>query len=107
MFRSYKLNIDSLLQEGKNELIILFESPIKKVESSYDSLTYRLPADNDRNEKQTSVFTRKAPYHYGWDWSPRYVTMGIWRPASIQLWDNYKIQDNRIHQFDISDEKAM
>ena len=27
------------------------------------------------------MWARKAPYHYGWDWGPRFVTSGIWRPA--------------------------
>jgi beta-mannosidase len=29
-------------------------------------------------------FSRKAAYHYGWDWGPRLVTAGIWKPIKIR-----------------------
>ena len=28
------------------------------------------------------VLTRKAAYQYGWDWAPRFVTSGVWRPVA-------------------------
>lgn len=107
MFRSYTIDVDSFLIEGENELKIVFESPIQKAIPLYDSLPYRLPADNDRNDKQTSVFTRKAPYQYGWDWGPRYVTMGIWRPISLNFWTEFKVTENRLHQIHLSDAEAI
>lgn len=106
MFRTYKIDISSVLLLGKNSIEILFESPIQKAIPLYDSLSYRLPADNDRNEKQTSVFTRKAPYQYGWDWAPRYVTMGIWRPVSIQFWGEFKANENRLQQIELTDSEV-
>ena len=33
------------------------------------------------------MWARKAPYHYGWDWGPRFVTSGIWRPVALEAWD--------------------
>jgi beta-mannosidase len=107
MFQSHKISIDKLLKTGENKLEILFESPVKKAIPIHDSLTYRLPADNDRNDKQTSVFTRKAPYQYGWDWGPRYVTMGIWRPVYIQYWKGIEVQENRLYQKALSDSLAL
>lgn len=32
-------------------------------------------------------FSRKASYHYGWDWGPRLVTCGIWKPIKIRAYD--------------------
>ena len=58
-------------------------------------LNYQLPAPNDQGEK-TSPFTRKAPYHYGWDWGPRFVTSGIWRPVSLEAWDHARVNDLQI-----------
>ncbi len=107
MFRTYKIEIDSFLNEGENELKILFESPVQKAIPLFDALPYRLPADNDRNEKQTSVFTRKASFQYGWDWGPRFVTMGIWRPVYIKFWTDFNIIENRIFQKELSDSLAI
>ena len=56
-----------------------------------DHLNYRLPADNDQAGK-TSPFTRKAPYHYGWDWGPCFVTSGIWKQVFICGWDSWYVK---------------
>ena len=51
------------------------------------ALPYILPSIstlNTGNEENvaTAPYTRKAPYHYGWDWGPRYLTIGIWKRIS-------------------------
>ena len=77
MFHQWSAEIKDLIKEGLNELIIQFRSPLKEVAEKMKSLDYTLPADNDQAGK-TSPHTRKAPYHYGWDWGPCLVTSGIW-----------------------------
>ncbi len=44
------------------------------------------------------MWARKAPYHYGWDWGPRFVTSGIWRPVTLETWDQARIDDVQIFQ---------
>src|SRR5207253_7522514 len=53
-----------------------------------------------------SMFTRKAPYHYGWDWGPRFVTSGIWRPAAIEAWDEARLEDVQVTQRALDDARA-
>jgi len=53
-------------------------------------MSYQLPASNDQGEK-TSPHTRKAPYQFGWDWGPRFVTSGIWRPIYLEGWDHARV----------------
>jgi beta-mannosidase len=45
-----------------------------------------------------SMWARKAPYHYGWDWGPRFVTSGIWRPVAIEAWTVARIDDVQVFQ---------
>ncbi len=57
------------------------------------ALPYILPSvstANEGNEENvaTAPYTRKAPYQYGWDWGPRYVTIGIWKPVCLETWDS-------------------
>jgi beta-mannosidase len=54
----------------------------------------------------TDPFTRKAPYHYGWDWGPRFVTEGIWRPVRLESWDGVRIRDFHIAQPSVSKNAA-
>ena len=83
MFIEWKVDIKPYAQSGDNTLTILFESAyLRGVELA--KLYPKLPADNDKGvDYKTSVFTRKAPYHFGWDWGPRFVTAGIWKPIFI------------------------
>ena len=32
---------------------------------------------------QNFSFTRKPAYQYGWDWGPRILTVGIWKPVNL------------------------
>lgn len=95
MFRTWRIDAKQALKAGDNTLRILFRSPINEILPVMAKLKYELPASNDQGEK-TSPFTRKAPYHYGWDWGPRFVTSGVWRPVSLEAWDNARVNDLQI-----------
>jgi beta-mannosidase len=107
MFKQWKLDVKSQLKMGTNILRVYFHSPIKKGEELYNSLPFRVPAsDNDQASPKVSVFTRKAGYHYGWDWGPRLVTSGIWRPVYIKTFNNAAINDLFIKQDKLTKEQA-
>ena len=101
MHRTYIVNVKEYLLKGANVLRIVLESPIKKGLELYDALDYVLPVSaNDQAEtgevpggKRINVHTRKAAYHYGWDWGPRLVTSGIWRTITMRSWDDFRICD--------------
>src|SRR6267142_4677285 len=95
MFRTWRVDAKRLAKAGANTLRIRFRSPINEVLPLMARMNYELPASNDQGEK-TSPHTRKAPYQYGWDWGPRFVTSGIWRPVSLEAWDNTRLADLHI-----------
>jgi beta-mannosidase len=95
MFRSWEASCGNLLKEGENELRILFKSPIRIGMEKLSKQGFLIPVQNEQapKGKQSSVFTRKAAYHYGWDWGPRLVTSGIWQPIYLKAWSNAQIKD--------------
>src|SRR6185369_2870690 len=95
MFRTWRADAKRLLKAGANTLRIRFRSPINEVLPWMAKMSYQLPAGNDQGEK-TSPYTRKAPYQFGWDWGPRFVTSGIWRPVYIEAWDEARVEDLHI-----------
>jgi beta-mannosidase len=95
MFRTWRVDAKQALKPGDNTLRLLFRSPVKEILPMMAKLAFQLPAPNDQGEK-TSPYTRKAPYHYGWDWGPRFVTSGIWRPVSLEAWDHARVNDLQI-----------
>lgn len=112
MFRRWAAEIKPLLRERGNVLRVYFHSPIKKALPLYDALPYHYEAWNDQAanggliDKKLSPFTRKAGYHYGWDWGPRLVTSGIWRPVELQGWNDLRIEDVFHHQVNVTSERA-
>lgn len=112
MFRSWSVNVKRFLVEGENELHLYFQSPVRKGLSEQKSFGMRLPASNDQSEigglgpNKVSVFTRKAGYHYGWDWGPRFVTSGIWRPVELRAWNRFDVRDVFVHQKRVSSDLA-
>ena len=106
MFIGKTVDIKKNIIKGNNELLVKFKSPIKVGIEKHDKLGYNLPENaNDLSEigkvaenKKVGVFSRKAPYSFGWDWGPRLVTSGIWRPVNLNFWNNFKIKDLHITQ---------
>ncbi len=106
MFRTWRAEVKKLLRKKGNVLTVLFRSPLEVNRKRAEHEPYVLPADNDRGKLKVSVFTRKAPYQFGWDWGPRFVTCGIWRPVFWEAWDEAKINDFQIFQQKVSKSKA-
>ncbi|MEO9872026.1 beta-mannosidase [Ekhidna sp.] len=114
MFRTYKIDVKSLLKSRDNLLVVTLESPIKKGIEKYDALGFTIPVSNNdlaeigqvEENKQVSIFTRKAGYHFGWDWGPRLVSSGIWRPVRLRTWNNHKIKDLFIQQKSLNEQSA-
>ena len=114
MFREWRADVKKLLNQGENELHIVFRSPIVEGIKKYDAQGYVIPvSDNDlakigqvEGEKKVSIYTRKAGYHFGWDWGPRLVTSGIWRPVTLNAWDEAKIENLQIVQNSVDENKA-
>lgn len=112
MFRTWKLDVTGKLKAGDNKLNIRFYSPITKGIEKLEEYGLALPADNDYSQYggmgkvRVSVFTRKAPYHYGWDWGPRLVPSGIWRPVELEGWSNAKVEDVFIKQPSVTAKQA-
>lgn len=106
MFVGHTVNVREVLHEGVNRLHILFRSPITKTLPQFHSNGFNYPAANDHHEKHLSVFTRKAPYSYGWDWGIRMVTMGIWRPIKLKLFNLVTVNDYYVEQVYLSEKQA-
>lgn len=96
MFRTWKVNVKNLLKTGKNDLRIVFNAAVKIGKEEAKKLPYTLPSDE-------RIFTRKAQYQYGWDWGPRFVTAGIYKPITLCFWNDATIENIKYDQDVLSD----
>ncbi|MBW6496866.1 MAG: glycoside hydrolase family 2 protein [Bacteroidales bacterium] len=109
MFRAWEVDVKNEIKSGENELLIYFHSPVKRGLEKLQQLDYLLPAENEQapEGERTNIFSRKAPFHYGWDWGPRLVTSGIWRPVTLKAWSNARITDPYLATDSINDHFAF
>jgi beta-galactosidase/beta-glucuronidase len=115
MFRGWRAEVKPLLKASGNRLLIHFRSPLNEVADLPKKYGYNLFAINDEQAigyvgdkgPVLSPYTRKVPYHYGWDWGPRSVGAGIWQPVQLEGWDAAKITDFHVVQRQLSAQAAQ
>ena len=100
MFRTWHTSVKDKLQIGENHIKISFKSASNYGKDEAKKLPYTLPGDE-------KVFTRKAQYQYGWDWGPRFVTCGIYKPIKLHFWNEVKIEHVKYSQIELTDTKAV
>ncbi len=105
MFREWRSDVKTLLLPGENVLRVEFLSAYSEGLKIAKESEILMVGYNDKGDVKTSVYTRKAPYHYGWDWGPRYVTCGIFRPVTIEGWSDAKIEN--IHYIEKSQSREL
>lgn len=113
MHREWRCDVRGILKEGDNLLEVYFKSPIKINVPKFDALPYRHNTGPDHSQmgglfdKTISPFARTAGFEYGWDWGPRLVTFGIWRPVSLETWSGTRISDVWYIQKDVTKARAQ
>ena len=110
--RRWRVDAKAALKPGRNELIVRFASPIRTLQPMVLAEPNPLPGEYDSafgdepKGKQTSPYIRKPKYHYSWDWAPRLVNIGLWRPVRLEAWDEARIHGFRVDQEAINDAEA-
>lgn len=99
MFRTWNIPVKGLLKQKNNRLEIIFEPVNPRIKAAAAKLAYSLPGG-------ANVFIRKAQYQFGWDWGPRLVTYGIWKPVKLICWNVNRIEQVQVIQQSLSDEWA-
>ncbi|KAI9824629.1 MAG: hypothetical protein M1832_001719 [Thelocarpon impressellum] len=84
MFTPERVDVTKhLAGDGVNELVITFESAFlrgKEIQESHPEHRWLC-----WNGHPSRVAVRKAQYHWGWDWGPKLMTCGPWRPVSLEV----------------------
>ncbi len=112
MFRTWHADITHLTHVGDNHLRVRLNSPIRIDLPKWQQFPNQYHASSDQSEngglldRRLSPFIRKAGYHYGWDWGPRIVTLGIWRPVVFTAWNDLIIRDVFVEQTKVTRKQA-
>jgi beta-mannosidase len=100
MFRTWQTDVKKWLKPTGNVLHVYIESPVNKPKPEWDALGYTLPGG-------IRTMTRKAQYHYGWDWGPKLTGCGIYKKPELVGWNDFIIDDFRVTMREYTPEKAI
>jgi beta-mannosidase len=99
MFRKWTVDVSFLERKKDHQLKVVFKNVFDKEQDKINELGYELPGGN-------RVHTRKAGFHYGWDWGAKITTLGIWKEVEINAWNDATIREFDIFQKELSDNYA-
>lgn len=83
MFRQWRFPANGPLRTGANMLEVRFAPVATGAELLRARYGKVLPHDSDTSG--LAPFVRKAAFSFGWDFAPRLLTTGIWRPVYLEL----------------------
>lgn len=96
-FRTWEFDIKKHLIAGENVITVHFASTSPYIRRKQkERYLYHWGTGQDRAAGGNRV--RKSQCNYGWDWGPKCVTAGIWRPIEIIAFDESRISDVHIRQ---------
>ncbi len=99
MHRQWEVNCTNKLLVGNNTLEVEFAPAVEQIKRDSSALGYPLPGGQ-------WAFSRKAAYHFGWDWGPRFVAAGIYKPVYLEVWDSHRPKDFYINTKKIENNTA-
>jgi len=94
MFHIHRLPVKQLLRRGTNRLEAAFHSAeeyIRTHRTEFTTKEYNDPVGG-------AVRIRKQQCQFGWDWGPRFITAGFWRPVRLEAWSANRFASVRIAQ---------
>lgn len=83
MFLPLEVDVSDTLIEGENEIEVRFQSAVRVGIERRKAYVEENGIAWDTNFFDERAFVRKAQYMSGWDWGPRLVSCGIWRPIEL------------------------
>jgi beta-mannosidase len=99
MFRKWTIPVKQNLKIGENSLHIKFKSAINAGKELAKKVSFTTP-------ESPRSYVRKAQYQFGWDWGPRLVTAGIWKEVQLNFWNQAKLENVKIEQKVLTNQKA-
>lgn len=88
MHRRYGFDVAGLLRPGGNEIEVAFDPALEHIARMEQLVGARHHVETDSYN-----LIRKMACNFGWDWGPRLITAGIWKPLTLVGWDRARLAD--------------
>ena len=99
MFCGFRFSVAQQLKRGCNLLEIVFANTLDYLRTH--EVWQPVKERNDPVGGRSRI--RKEQCQYSWDWGPRFVTCGVWRPVRLEGWSRNRIESVRVDQIPVPD----
>lgn len=106
-YLTFRYAIRKYAKPGKNQIRLIFQSPVNYQKTRLKSLPVTLPAPNDLGKIAVAPHCRKPQYQFGWDWSMRITTIGMWNPAKIITYGSNRVTGKGIYTATLAEDFAL
>ena len=96
MYRTWEFPVRSALHAGQNTVEVHFASTIDYITAR--QAERKLGDWGGPHEVAGRAWVRKQPCNFGWDWGPRLITCGIWRPMRLLAFSTARLTDVQVEQ---------
>jgi beta-mannosidase len=83
MFVALEIDVSNELASGPNQLLIEFDSALRIGRQRRERYFLHEGLAPTTTRFDPRAFVRKSQYMFGWDWGPRLISAGIWRPLAL------------------------
>ncbi|MCL6601099.1 MAG: glycoside hydrolase family 2 protein, partial [Alicyclobacillus macrosporangiidus] len=98
MFVPLTVDVTRELVRGRNTLAIRFDPVAQRLHDK--DVRFWSGFSGER------IWVRKAQMHFGWDWAPRLVTAGIWKPVRLERRRIARVASVAVRTLDASEAEA-
>ncbi|MBX3120320.1 MAG: hypothetical protein KF784_14750 [Fimbriimonadaceae bacterium] len=104
MFVPLEVDVSAALREGDNVLQVEFESAVRVGDERRSAYFQKEGLRHDTTFFDERAFVRKVQCMSGWDWGPRLVSCGIWKPVKLLEYSE-RVTEFRVQQEQLADGK--
>jgi beta-mannosidase len=95
------------VKAGTNNVKLIFQSPVNYQKTRIKDSDVTLPAPNDLGKIAVAPYCRKPQYQFGWDWSLRMTTIGMWNPVSVKAYDRNRMINKSVYTATLAEDFAL
>jgi len=100
MLVEHRLDVTNKLKQGENTLVVEFHVMSEMANKD-------LPEGFWINYSTERAYARKPGFSFGWDWTPRIATVGIWKPVVFVKYSDARLMNVQIKTSYIDTEKSI
>lgn len=95
--RTWEYDVKDVLKKGSNEILVKFKSIIPFI-TKMDEEERKMPVWKQLGAEHRYQWIRKPATHFGWDWGPCLMTMGIFREIKLVAYSEARLDDVLVTQ---------